>query len=81
MGVRGVKNSFLKDRADVGLHSTPLIDSSHFLKMLFQNIAAVLALGLGAQATQTFRNTGTTSGWDYINTEHSGTVQQVSNVV
>ncbi|KAJ5971283.1 uncharacterized protein N7479_001201 [Penicillium vulpinum] len=43
--------------------------------------AALLALSLTAQATQIFSNTGTTSGWDATNKEHSGTVQQVTNVV
>lgn len=43
--------------------------------------AALLALSLTAQATQIFSNTGTTSGWDSTNKEHSGTVQQVTNVV
>ncbi|KAJ5139000.1 Polysaccharide lyase [Penicillium bovifimosum] len=44
------------------------------------NSAALLALGLTAQASQIFSNTGTTSGWDSTNKEHSGTVQQVTNV-
>lgn len=43
--------------------------------------ALVLALSLTTQASQIFSNTGTTSGWDATNQEHSGTVQQVSNVV
>ncbi|KAJ5757356.1 uncharacterized protein N7511_006050 [Penicillium nucicola] len=42
--------------------------------------ALVLALSLTSQATQIFSNTGTTSGWDATNQEHSGTVQQVTNV-
>ncbi|CAG8928864.1 unnamed protein product [Penicillium salamii] len=50
---------------------------------MFGNLstAALLALSLTASATQIFSNTGTTSGWDSTNKEHSGTVQQVSNVV
>ncbi|CAG8022215.1 unnamed protein product [Penicillium salamii] len=50
---------------------------------MFGNIstAALLALSLTASATQIFSNTGTTSGWDSTNKEHSGTVQQVNNVV
>jgi hypothetical protein len=43
--------------------------------------AWVLALSLTTHASQVFSNTGTTSGWDATNHEHSGTVQQVSNVV
>jgi hypothetical protein len=42
---------------------------------------ALLAFSIPAKATQWWKNTGTTSGWDFINQEHSGTVQQVSNVV
>ncbi|CAG7918000.1 unnamed protein product [Penicillium olsonii] len=42
--------------------------------------AALLALSLTASATQIFQNTGTTSGWDSTNKEHSGIVQQVTNV-
>lgn len=50
---------------------------------MFGNLstAALLALSLTASATQIFSNTGTTSGWDSTNQEHSGTVQQVTNVV
>ncbi|CAG8372506.1 unnamed protein product [Penicillium salamii] len=50
---------------------------------MFGNLsaAALLALSLTASATQIFSNTGTTSVWDSTNKEHSGTVQQVSNVV
>ena len=48
--------------------------------MLFKGIAALLMLGLTAQATQQFSNTGTLSGWDSTNAEHSGSVQQVTNV-
>ncbi|CAG7943781.1 unnamed protein product [Penicillium salamii] len=50
---------------------------------MFGNLstAALLALSLTASATQIFSNTGTTSGWDSTNKEHSGTVQQVNNVV
>jgi hypothetical protein len=43
--------------------------------------ALLFTCSLRAQATQLFKNTGTTSGWDFINQEHSGTVQQVTNVV
>ncbi|KAJ6110167.1 hypothetical protein N7486_002402 [Penicillium sp. IBT 16267x] len=51
--------------------------------MLNKSIYAIslLALSLCGQATQTFSNTGTTSGWDSTNAEHDGTVQQVTNVV
>jgi hypothetical protein len=51
--------------------------------MFINNIVAtaVLAFGLTTQATQIFRNTGTRSGWDSINEEHSGSVQQVTNLV
>lgn len=42
---------------------------------------AYLALAATSSATQIFRNTGTTSGWDSINQEHFGTVQQVTNIV
>ncbi|MCJ1469317.1 hypothetical protein MMC07_007950 [Pseudocyphellaria aurata] len=42
--------------------------------------AALLAFGLTVQASQLFSNTGTLSGWDSVNKEHQGTVQQVSNV-
>ncbi|KAH7281604.1 hypothetical protein KP509_36G054900 [Ceratopteris richardii] len=34
-----------------------------------------------AQATVLFHNTGTVTGWDSINQEHYGTVQEVTNVV
>lgn len=37
--------------------------------------------GLGVEATVLFHNTGTTTGWDFINQEHQGTVTQVTNVV
>ncbi|KAL2872137.1 polysaccharide lyase family 20 protein [Aspergillus lucknowensis] len=45
------------------------------------SVSTLIALGLTAQATQIFSNTGTTSGWDAINQEHSGTVREVTNVV
>ncbi|KAJ5352401.1 hypothetical protein N7452_001375 [Penicillium brevicompactum] len=50
---------------------------------MFGNLsaAALLALSLTASATQIFSNTGTTSGWSSTNQEHSGTVQEVTNVV
>ena len=48
--------------------------------MFGKNIAALFAFGLSAQASQLFSNTGTLSGWDFVNSEHQGTVQQVSNV-
>lgn len=44
-------------------------------------VTAFLAFGIPSHATQIFRNTGTTGGWDFINREHKGTVDQVSNVV
>jgi hypothetical protein len=40
----------------------------------------LLAFGLTAQASQTFSNKGTLSGFDSINKEHKGTVEQVSDV-
>ncbi|KAJ5173737.1 Polysaccharide lyase [Penicillium coprophilum] len=42
-------------------------------------IAALLALGLSAQASLIFKNSGTTSGWDKTNQEHRGTVKQVTD--
>ncbi|MCJ1339655.1 hypothetical protein MMC09_004945 [Bachmanniomyces sp. S44760] len=42
--------------------------------------AAVISFGLTARATPLFQNTGTSSGWDSINQEHSGTVAEVTNV-
>ncbi|KAB5562772.1 polysaccharide lyase [Coniochaeta sp. 2T2.1] len=47
----------------------------------FLTTAAVALLALPATATVIFRNTGTLSGWDKTLKEHSGTVEQVSNVV
>ena len=44
-------------------------------------LAILAALGLTAQASQIFSNHGTLAGWDAINAEHSGTVQEVTNVV
>jgi hypothetical protein len=51
--------------------------------MFVNSIAAtaLLAFGLTVRATQSFSNTGTTSGWDFTSAEHSGSVQQESNVV
>lgn len=51
--------------------------------MLHQTIigVAVMAFGLTAQATQLFHNAGNLSGWDSINEENQGTVQEVTNVV
>lgn len=52
--------------------------------MLFNAVQAftlLLSFGTTAQATQLFKNTGTLSGWDFINREHHGTVEQVTNVV
>ncbi|KAL3480574.1 polysaccharide lyase [Aspergillus californicus] len=43
--------------------------------------AVVAGLVLTGHATQTFSNTGTLSGWDSINREHLGTVDEVTNVV
>jgi hypothetical protein len=43
--------------------------------------AALMAFSLTAQATQLFHNEGNLDGWDYVNEENKGTVQQVSNVV
>ena len=44
-------------------------------------LAISTAFGLTAQASPIFQNHGTYSGWDGYNHEHSGTVQEVSNVV
>lgn len=44
-------------------------------------LATLLALASMAEASVIFHNTGTTSGWNSINQEHNGTVQQVTNVV
>lgn len=49
--------------------------------MLVKSIAAILAFGLTVRASQIFSNTGTLSGWDSVNAEHQGSVQQVTNVV
>jgi hypothetical protein len=48
--------------------------------MLFQAIIFIFASTLMTQATQSFRNTGTKSGWDSFSIEHSGTVQEVTDV-
>lgn len=42
--------------------------------------AIPLVVDLTVQATQIFSNRGTLSGWDAVNEEHSGTVQEVTNV-
>lgn len=47
---------------------------------LFSTLSG-LTLPFTASAVQLFSNTGTTSGWSNIQTEASGTVQQVTNVV
>ncbi|RYP42062.1 hypothetical protein DL767_000574 [Monosporascus sp. MG133] len=50
--------------------------------MLFTKLSPLIALGASAvEATQTFRNTGTLSGWDQTYTENKGTVQEVTNMV
>jgi hypothetical protein len=52
--------------------------------MFFQPlVAAIAALTLASPAvsTQTFVNTGTTSGWSSQNIENKGSIQQVTNVV
>ncbi|KAK3934911.1 polysaccharide lyase family 20 protein [Diplogelasinospora grovesii] len=43
--------------------------------------AALAAFAITTEATQTFANTGTTSGWSNILQEHQGTVSEVTNVV
>ncbi|KAH8812904.1 polysaccharide lyase [Xylogone sp. PMI_703] len=43
--------------------------------------AALLAFGLVAEASQSFSNTGTTSGWSAQTLEDKGTIEQVTNVV
>ncbi|RYO89884.1 hypothetical protein DL766_006430 [Monosporascus sp. MC13-8B] len=49
---------------------------------MFAKLSLVIALGASAvQATQTFRNTGTLSGWDRRFTENKGTIQEVTNIV
>ncbi|KAH8800357.1 polysaccharide lyase [Xylogone sp. PMI_703] len=45
------------------------------------SIATLLASGLIAEATQSFSNTGTLSGWDAQTIEDKGTIDQVTNVV
>ena len=42
--------------------------------------AAAMAFGLTARATQLFHNTGNLSGWDFVNEEHQGSVQEMTNV-
>lgn len=42
--------------------------------------AIALALAISAQASQIFNNKGTRAGWDAINEEHNGNVQEVTNV-
>ena len=50
--------------------------------MLSRLVFAIpVAFGLTVQASQIFGNHGTRSGWDLIFEEHSGTIQEVSNVV
>lgn len=41
---------------------------------------ALLSLSPVAQAAEIFHNTGTVSGWNSINREHKGTVNEVTNV-
>ncbi|SEM54827.1 Polysaccharide lyase [Stigmatella aurantiaca] len=53
--------------------------------MKLKNIAAaaglsLLATGLIAEAAVLFHNSGTLSGWNAINREHKGTVNEVTNV-
>lgn len=55
--------------------------SSILYMMRLQLIAATLLLSTTAQATQSFTNTGTTSGWSWKNIEHNGTVEQVTDIV
>ena len=43
-------------------------------------LVASLALGLTVQATQSFGNHGTISGWDTVFKEHNGNVEEVTNV-
>ncbi|NBD12129.1 MULTISPECIES: polysaccharide lyase [Corallococcus] len=40
----------------------------------------LFTFGLVAEAAEIFRNTGTLSGWNAINREHNGTVNEVTNV-
>ncbi|KAL3418735.1 glucuronan lyase a [Phlyctema vagabunda] len=49
--------------------------------MKYKTFTAAFLLVLGVQATEIFSNTGTRSGWSSINEEHSGSVQEVTNVV
>jgi hypothetical protein len=66
------------------LNSFPSQIISKRMKLLS---TALYLLGLGllgnrqVRATQTFSNTGTTSGWTTQNIEHEGTIDQVTNVV
>ncbi|KAK2766860.1 hypothetical protein FQN54_006174 [Arachnomyces sp. PD_36] len=48
---------------------------------MLNQITTMLALGLtAASATQLFHNAGNLSDWDFVNEEHSGTVQEVTNL-
>ncbi|KAL1873104.1 hypothetical protein VTK73DRAFT_1109 [Phialemonium thermophilum] len=49
--------------------------------MVSKFLIKALVLAATTQATQTFYNSGTLSGWDNILKEHEGTVDQVTNVV
>ncbi|KAH8595883.1 polysaccharide lyase [Bisporella sp. PMI_857] len=50
--------------------------------MFISILAAVVLLCISSvQATQTFSNTGTKAGWDYIHEEHNGHVDAVTNVI
>lgn len=50
-------------------------------KSVLSTAVAVAALATTASAVQSFGNHGTLSGWDNILREHSGTVEEVTNVV
>ncbi|WP_223646336.1 polysaccharide lyase [Corallococcus sp. EGB] len=41
---------------------------------------SLFAFGLVAEAAEIFRNTGTLTGWNAINREHNGSVNEVTNV-
>lgn len=49
--------------------------------MLPSTVITYYALCAMAKATQIFRNTGTTAGWDDFVIENKGSVQEVTNVV
>ena len=73
----------LGGRSQPSFNGSDQTSTDQHFEMFGKRITAIalLAFGLAAQATQTFRNTGTRGGWTYIDQEHQGTVQEVTNVV